>query len=442
MYYCHNKFETFFYDKIFMSKKDRDDVIAAKDLNCELLNQGLRKLRENNSNIPYIRECLVQGSHAMHTMIHDALQEYDIDMAIIFDKDDINMTDDELKKMVCDALTISKRNFNIPPQIRKNAITVWYSSGYHIDFAIYRRFRTSNGKYCYEHLGEVWQTRDPRAFTNWFNNNVTSRSPLLSSSVEPNQLRRIVMLLKYFCRSRNGWSLPGGIVITALATKFYVPDSKRDDVSFYKTIEQIYEYLKENDEHLIVKNESEPSCPRLIYTDKHIRKMRWLREKLSYYFSKLSILNDISCTEKEAIDAWNTFFNNTFLSTSLLEDRQNISLTNDVSYCGYSLYANIGKEKEDEIYQQNVPNNYKTLPKGLSIKFILKGPPCANEKITWIVKNSGDEATEANALEYSVANNSRVFWRHLGYKGKHKLICQISRPSFRLINLEYIVNVA
>ena len=440
MYDCNDKFEAFFNDKIFMSRKDKEDVIAAKELNCELLKQGLEELRKSNAKIPYVKETLVQGSHATHTMIHNAAQEYDIDIAIVFDKSDIQLTDNELKRMVCEALTKSKRNFNIPPQIRKNAITVWYNNGYHIDFAIYRRVIDLDGQYNYEHLGETWSSRDPRAFTQWFNNVVKSKSPSSSAYVQPDQLRRIVMLFKYFCHSRFEWSLPGGIVLTTLATKFYIPDSTRDDISFYRTIEQIYNYLKESNRNLIIYNESAPSNPPLTYTDEHIKKMVRLREKLSYFFSSLSILNDISCSESEALNAWNVYFNRTFSSDTILSSSYRTSPTNNISQCGYRLSACIGDETE--IYQQDVPSNHRTFPKGLRIKFILQGPQCANEKIVWTVQNSGDEASEANVLEYSVRNNSRNFWRFLQYKGKHKLICQISRPGFRQINLEYIVNVA
>ena len=204
MYDCSREFDQFFHDKIFMSRQDKEDVVEAKNLNCALLKQGLDKLREVSSEVPFIQELLEQGSQVMHTMIRDASHEYDIDVAVVFDKNRINVTDDRLKKIVYDALNLPNRTFIIPPQIRKNAVTVWYNSGYHIDFAIYRRSLDSMGKQYYEHLGEKWSPRDPRQFTNWFNHQVSLRSPAFSSCVGENQLRRIVMFFKYFCRSRNG----------------------------------------------------------------------------------------------------------------------------------------------------------------------------------------------------------------------------------------------
>jgi len=440
MYDCSSEFEHFFSNKIFMSQQDKQAVISAKDLNCDFLRHGIAKLRENHSDVPFIQEIFEQGSQVMHTMIRDASQEYDIDVAVVFNKNGINVTDDRLKKIVRDALNLSNRNFNIPPQIRKNAVTVWYNAGYHIDFAIYRRSLDSMGKPYYEHLGETWSSRDPRQFTKWFNNQVSLRSPAFSSHVDENQLRRIVMFFKYFCRSRSGWSLPGGIVLTTLATKFYVPDNFRDDVSFYRTIEQIYRHLMKSSDNLIVYNEAENYRPQpLITSEKHIKQMQRLKEKLDEFFPKLSILNSAICTEKQAINAWNVFFNNTFVSDNQLTEHLSAT-TNENS--PYRLIASIGKETEDVIYENNVPSNSKKYPRGLSIRFELRAPYVGGEKITWIVDNTGDEAAMAGSLHYSVANNSRIFWRHLEYKGKHKLTCQISRVGFRTVELKYIVNIA
>lgn len=50
-----------------------------------------------------------------------------------------NATDGRTR--VCDALQekLKGTNFSKEPEARKNAVTVWYSDSYHIDFAVYRR---------------------------------------------------------------------------------------------------------------------------------------------------------------------------------------------------------------------------------------------------------------------------------------------------------------
>ncbi|WP_017729242.1 hypothetical protein [Halalkalibacterium ligniniphilum] len=91
---------------------------------------------------------------------------------------------------------------------------IQYQEGYHIDVAVYRRFINENDEYEYEHAGSDWAKRHPRSIRKWFNERVKTLSPDKANedvSVENNQLRRIVKLLKMFCRSRSNWSLPGGV---------------------------------------------------------------------------------------------------------------------------------------------------------------------------------------------------------------------------------------
>jgi hypothetical protein len=181
----------------------------------------------------------VQGSMAMSTIVQNEGKEYDIDVAIIFEKanppDGITAT----KNMVVDALKRKCKRFNTEPEALTNAIRVEYADGYHIDFAVYRKSVDIWGKNVYEHCGSEWRHRDPEVITNWFNEKNTNSN---------GNIRKVVRLLKMFCKSRSGWSMPGGLIHSVLIEEC-IQSKDRIDETFYYTIKAIRDRL-ENDKEV------------------------------------------------------------------------------------------------------------------------------------------------------------------------------------------------
>jgi hypothetical protein len=219
------------------------DATAKKKL-AEVRDKNLQRIRDGLGDLgrPVFKDWRNQGGYAMDTVINDPAGEsnHDIDVALIFEKDDLPAGALAARQRVRDAILKRANNFLEEPEPRTNAVTVWYADGYHLDFAVYRRSKDILSNLTHEHASTDWVGRDPDEVTGWFVKAVNDKSPkagiLLTPKVRACQLRRIVRLVKWFCRSRTSWNLPGGMIVSALVVECYSPDPDRDDVALYNTL--------------------------------------------------------------------------------------------------------------------------------------------------------------------------------------------------------------
>ena len=126
----------------------------------------------------------------MSTIVKNRNIDYDIDVAIIFDKDNIeNIGPNAIQNIIIDSLKRKCINMKKDPYSKTNCVRIEYTDGYHIDLAIYRRFKNYNNEFIYEHAGNEWRERNPYAINNWFNDEISNLG---------NNLRKIVRLSKMF----------------------------------------------------------------------------------------------------------------------------------------------------------------------------------------------------------------------------------------------------
>lgn len=244
----------------------------------------------------------------MHTLNQHRKDEYDIDVAVIFEEAALPATALDARKRVADALLKTGGNFRKKPEVRTNAVTVWYGDGAHVDIAVYRRVTNFFGEKL-EHAGPKWQRRDPEAVTKWFLRQVDEKQPGFWPSVAGGQLRRVVRWVKAFCRSRVSWEdLPGGMIITALVVELYRADRNRDDVALYKTIRAVLERLR------VSRNVDNPVDTSISLTSKPViqAQMKALQEKLEWVWPELTTLEGKDCTREQAFRVWRRFFNHEF----------------------------------------------------------------------------------------------------------------------------------
>src|SRR2546428_2926149 len=129
-----------FYENHVRLGEDRRKVLAGyRDACLARLTEGLKKLGEGRG-VKYrtFDRYVNQGSYPMRTLNQHPNDEYDIDVAVIFKKDDLPATAVEARKRVTDALLEAGGNFRKDPEARTNAVTVWYADGAHVDLAVYR----------------------------------------------------------------------------------------------------------------------------------------------------------------------------------------------------------------------------------------------------------------------------------------------------------------
>lgn len=444
MYDASKEMGIFYDTHVRLGETLRNDLAGYRDLNLGRLTDGLKALGDlRNQTYASFVDWKNQGSYAMHTLNQCEHTDYDIDVAVIFEQADLPEGAAAARTRICDALAQKCTNFTKEPEARKNAVTVWYADGYHIDFAIYRRRRDWHGNVVIEHAGgEDWTSRDPAAFTDWFTNQVSSKSPptFLDSAlgttvtVQKGQLRRIVRLVKAFAKSRSSWSLPGGIIISTLVCEVYKSSSLRDDVALVDTLRSLLTRLKTN---IQVEN---PAQPGMFFTssERRRREVERLRDVLDEKLPSLDVLNRNDCTPKQAMSAWNEIFYHSYWS----ETKANLARS-DVGDSGLTVDCWLANKEGGAVYRQHQSDS-KPLPKGVHLRFRATPTGVALPyTVRWSVRNEGHEAKEDGALAHDSLKNSGEFhWTSTAYRGRHTMLCEILKDGLVVRRAQHFVRIA
>ena len=71
---------------VVLSQDEQNNLHNKKDLNVQRLKDGLKEYNIENNTSYTIAETCVQGSVAMSTVVQNEDGDYDIDVAVVFDK--------------------------------------------------------------------------------------------------------------------------------------------------------------------------------------------------------------------------------------------------------------------------------------------------------------------------------------------------------------------
>ena len=306
---CDKYIKEFHNSHVKLLESQKKNMRERRDANRSRLEKGLEKLE-----IEFLK-FVPQGSYAMHTMIQDDENDYDIDDGIVFDRECLvgekggEYTSRKCRELVYDVICADKSaGFSKPPEILKNCVRVYYNDGAHVDIPSYRQ----NEDGSYEIASSEWETSDPEAVTEWYNSAVMDKSPELTGS---RQMRRITLLLKKFSKSRGSWKtkMPSGFVISTLVDECFVSDD-RDDVSLYETMSSISIRLNLN------KTVYNPI--NITQTISSSSDTQFFFEKLSSFISELDCLFDSSCVEETALKAWNKVFKQDYFLDKIAEAQE------------------------------------------------------------------------------------------------------------------------
>lgn len=270
--------------------------------------------------LPRLEEYFYQGSYVMCTTIKHDENDYDIDIGVVFLKDDLKGTNGgdksalDTRKMIAEIMQDDR--FKNQPKVLKNCVRIYYNEGHHVDMAIYRIDK--NGKQ--ELASSDWEESNPKAITNWFKEEVKKQSP---DSDNGQQLRRVVRLLKKWSKSRKSWNMPSGLILTILAVECYQPTLDRDDDAFFRTIMAIKDRLNKCK---IVKNPINKA--EITSSEKHKNRVQFLYDTLEECFDDVLNLQSIT-TKKEALFILRKFFNNDFFETQIEKIQEAIIVNPD-----------------------------------------------------------------------------------------------------------------
>jgi hypothetical protein len=427
MYNYNINLNQFYNDKVRLRDEGKALIRGYKTKNIQRIKDGINKINSEESKSYPIPLFVEQGSIAMSTTNQSEDNTYDIDVAVIFPKSSIFNNPLEARKFVAKAINKNTANFSKPAEARTNAVTVWYTKGYHVDFAVYRTFEEFYQQ-KYEHASTEWLDRNPKAITEWFLNKVSMLSPNgYCTTVEKSQLRKIIRLLKRFCKSRLNWNLPGGFVISILAIECYSPNDSRDDLSFIQTLTNISNRLKYN---RIIYN---PVNTQIELTSKKSLKHQLTRlsEKLDRFISKSEILYQSGCSEENANDFYKWVFD---IKT---EDKTYSYLGEQIQNQEKSIIASVHRDKGYGATMLNIPNGKLKIHKKLWLKFTMQTNIQPPFDIKWIVENDGDEAKAVPDLgheswDYNCYNQINRHWERTAYQGIHTLNAEIYKNGIKV----------
>lgn len=432
MYDLSKELLNFYNDCVVLRNEKQQELRKKRDLNLSRLKKGLEEYNADNDTKYKICETRTQGSMAMHTIVQNDNNDYDIDVAIVFEKDNLcGKGPYAIKKIIANALKRKCQNFAEDPEIKTNCVRIVYSDGYHVDFAIYRRFKEneSDKDYKYEHAGSEWMSRNPAAINEWFANEVQNKGKTL---------RKIVRLSKMFCKSRSEWkNMPGGLIQTVLCTEKF-QDYERLDEAFYYTMKEIKKRLEDSIE---IFNPTDSSLS-LLQTDIHRQKVRNWSSRLENKLKKLDILFDENCTQEDAENAWYEFFNHDYWKE--LAEKESL-LIREHSYYSYDNTEEFIEDLYDVDEQYHLKINctvkkrgfrdmsifnylkiVRRLAHGFSIECPIESTNAPSyDLVLWKVRNIGEIAEKRNMIRGQILDRGNKIKETSNFYGSHYIECYL-----------------
>lgn len=437
MFDLSSKFNEFYKKHVVLPQNEQTNLFEKRDLNIERLKKGLEEYNKEHNTSYNVIESSVQGSLAMSTIIQNEKNDYDIDIAIVFNKDILGDKGAQAtRNIVADALRRKTKQFSAEPEIKTSCVRVKYTDGYHIDFAIFRRsYSDLDNKYIYEHAGEDWNKRDLEGVAKWFkeqNNN------------SDENLRRVVRLSKMFCKSRDSWkNMPSGLIQTILCNEKLQSYYERIDEIFYYTMKEIVSRIEV---YLDVNSPVDNGRALVNREIDRTRMINW-KNRLKSKLEDLEVLFSDDCNKDDAMQAWYGFFNHDFWNESVsesmrysldsvvkssrvftdteeyIEDKYPIALGNDT----VTVSCNVSGDgfrpgpinKYLTLLHKFLPHNFTVY---CSVEFTTVLEPY---KILWKVKNVGPEAERRNAVRGQIMDRGPSIKENTLFFGNHYIECYI-----------------
>lgn len=436
MYDLSSKFNTFYTSYVVLSQDEQNNLHNKKDLNIQRLKDGLKEYNIENNTSYTIAETCVQGSMAMSTVVQNEDGDYDIDVAVVFDKSVLGDKGAQAtRNLVANALKRKTKQFNAEPEVKTSCVRIKYEDGYHIDFAVYRRhYDSENECWIYEHAGSDWSVRELKGLTEWFKS---------QNNDSDGKLRKVIRLSKMFCKSRKSWkNMPSGLLQTVLCDEKLQQSYERIDELFYYTMQEIVNRLETSTSVEAPVDDGRDLTPR----DIDCKRMTNWKNRLKSKLEDLKVLFSDECTKDDAIQAWYGFFNHDYWGGQVTVEKSYAIAS--VPKSVFSFFD--GEQYIEEMYPMQLV--YKCdvsckvsgdgwrlkpigeflsiwrhyLPHNFEIRCEMEYTNCPwPYKILWKVKNVGPGAERKNIIRGEIKERGRTIVEHTSFFGNHYIECYI-----------------
>lgn len=442
MYDCSKDFDKFYRTKVILSAYEKNELRKKRKLNVKRLKDGLLEYNEEKKTTYKISEERIQGSMAMHTIVQNDENDYDIDIGIVFDAENLaDLGPLATRKMVANALERKTKQFAEAPNVKTSCVRLEYiSTGYHVDLAVFKRNKgnTLEDKYIYEHAGANWSVRHIKALEEWFNE---------EAKIKGVSFRKAVRLSKMFCKSRSSWKyMPSGLVQTILCAENFAANYSRLDEQFYYTLSAIVNRLER---YLNVESPVDNRRSLTNREEDYTRMENW-KNRLKSSLRELDILFEEKCSYNEAVAAWFKFFNHGYWE-KLGEDQtvESINKNRAVKFDDteefiedlFPVYEQYEVEIDCNVFgngfstmpiavylEKYAPSFQKFIPYKFSVACKIKYTNCPSyDKILWKVLNVGEEAQRRNNIRGQIKDRGKTIKETSNFMGSHYIECYLIR---------------
>ena len=431
MYDCSKELEKFYRKKVVLSAKEQNELREKRKLNIKRLKEGLSEYNSEKNKDYKIAEERIQGSMAMHTITQNDKQDYDIDVGIVFEEDNLNELGSlATRNMVANALERKTKQFAEDPEVKTSCVRLKYNStGYHVDFAVFKRYKkNSNDEYIYDHSGSEWSVRHIKDLELWFSERIKDKG---------DDLRKVIRLSKMFCKSRESWkNMPSGLIQTVICEENFNESYSRLDERFYYTMKNIVNRLNSYLEVYAPVDNGRS----LVNRDVDYQRMKNWKKRLETQLDSLNILFDDECTFEYAVKAWGVFFehsywnelSNTVKKQSFTDTEEFIGdlypileqfdVTIDCKVSGNG-FISMPFQKYLERY---APRLKKFIPPNFKVECSIQSTNCpAYDKILWKVLNVGAEAEKRNDIRGQIQDRGSKISENTNFRGNHFIECYL-----------------
>lgn len=440
MYDCSKEFNKFYRTKVVLPAKEQNELREKRKLNIKRLNEGLSEYNTEKGKNYKIAEERIQGSMAMHTTVQNDENDYDIDVGIVFESENLNELGPlATRNIVANALERKTKQFAEKPDVKTSCVRLNYTStGYHVDFAIFKRSKEYSWEeeYTYEHSGAEWSVRHIKALENWFKEEIKDKG---------DNFRKVTRLSKMFCKSRASWkNMPSGLIQTVLCGEKFSTNYSRLDELFYYTMEAIVNRLESN---LEVDAPVDNRRSLVTRTVDYTRMENW-KNRLKSNLKALDILFDSECTYNDATNAWYTFFNHSYWkglkvsnmvksfnegrvhqytdTEEFIEDlypvyeQYDVKIDCKVSGNGFTVMT------ISDYLSKYAPIFKKFIPYKFSVACKIGYTNCpSHDKVLWKVLNVGEEAECRNDIRGQIQDRGKKITETSNFIGAHYIECYL-----------------
>lgn len=441
MYDCSKDFNKFYRTEVVLPETEQSELREKRKLNIKRLKEGLSEYNDEKGTEYKLAEDRIQGSMAMHTTVQNDKNDYDIDVGIVFDRSNIDgLGALSTRNMVANALKRKTNQFAEEPDVKTSCVRLKYiSTGYHVDFAIFSRFKENpdDNEYAYEHAGATWSRRHLKALEDWFNNEIKEKG---------DSLRKVIRLSKMFCKSRDTWkNMPSGLIQTVLCAENIATSYSRIDEIFYYTLQAIVNRLETDIEVAAPVDNGRA----LVTRDIDKQRMNNWKKRLQSQLKELDVLFDSSCTYNKAVKAWNRFFNHAYWAELEKEEivSESFSINKSQGYIDteefiedrYPVYEQYDVNIDCKVsgngftltpisdYLEKYAMRFKRfIPYNFSVRCKIGYTSCPMyDKVLWKVRNVGVEAERRNDIRGQIQDRGKEITENTKFYGSHYIECYL-----------------